>query len=284
MTVYAKELRTHLTAYKEGRLGIRRDGEFTHKGKTLTYGHILPKELKWLNILEPFRLEIQVFLRANPALKLHKYFHHLNSSQALALNLFFPYFEGGPAETLLRALGQNGSISEWAPELIVDSREGTNIDVAWRGKESGKWTYCEVKLSEQDFGKAKPDKRHLDKLRQFYAPTLRQHVPPELLEPAPFFAHYQIFRNIWLAARDPGSAVLFLLPQKNTPLWAPLRTICAALVPEMQDKVQLVALEDCLAKLTDQSPASNRLEWYAGLLREKYVPDTQASKYDQSPA
>ena len=40
MTDYAKELRTHLIAYKQRRLGVRRAGEFSHKGKILTYGHI----------------------------------------------------------------------------------------------------------------------------------------------------------------------------------------------------------------------------------------------------
>lgn len=275
MTEYAKELRTHLTAYKHWRLGVRRPGEFSHKGKILTYGHILPKELKWLNILEPFRLEIREFIRNHSALKLHKYFHHLNSSQALTLNLFFPYFEGGPADVLIRALGQKGSVSQWAPELIVDSDEGTNVDVAWRN-ESGKWTYCEVKLSEQDFGKAKPDRRHLDKLERIYRPELHRHVPPELLEPGPFFAHYQIFRNIWVAARDPGSTVLFLLPEKNTRLWAPLRTIHAALGPKLQRYVRLVPLENCLTKLSEQSGRADQLAWYARLLNEKYVPAAQA--------
>jgi hypothetical protein len=54
-------------------------------------------------------VEASKFLLDHPD-KCHQYLHHLNSSQAFAFNLFFPYFSGGPeaASALLRALGQEG--------------------------------------------------------------------------------------------------------------------------------------------------------------------------------
>lgn len=83
MSTYAKELHRHLSAYKASRLGVKEAGVFTHKGKDIRYGHILPKDLRWLNILEPFRAEIREYVEVHPEVRLHKYFHHLNSSQAL---------------------------------------------------------------------------------------------------------------------------------------------------------------------------------------------------------
>lgn len=47
---------------------------------------------------------------------------------------------------------------------------------------------------------------------------LRDHCPAHLLEAPAFFKRYQILRNVWLAARDASSSVLFLLPRANSAL------------------------------------------------------------------
>ena len=87
---YQKRLERHLVDYKQRRLGVRENGEFVHNGQTYSKGHVLPRELQWLNIPEPFRREVREYVTEH-RIKLHKYFHHLNSSQALALALFGPY-------------------------------------------------------------------------------------------------------------------------------------------------------------------------------------------------
>jgi len=115
LSQYSKDLQRHLTFYKGMRLGVREPGIFLYKGKEVRCGHILPRELKWLNVLEPFRTEVRAYLSANKDIRLHKYFHHLNSSQAFTLNLFYPFLEGGPASSsaLLRALGVPGQVAHW---------------------------------------------------------------------------------------------------------------------------------------------------------------------------
>ena len=80
MSKYNEALQQHLTRYKQDRLGIREDGNY--KGKP--YGHILPQALRYLNILEPIRHELQRYLQDHPQVKLHQFFHHLNSSQAFS--------------------------------------------------------------------------------------------------------------------------------------------------------------------------------------------------------
>lgn len=272
MKNYARAIQKHLTWYKNERLGVRESGVYLHQGKEVHCGHILPRELKWLNLLEPFRREIRRVISDNGSVTLHKHFHHLNSSQAFALNLFSPFFEGGPsgATRLLRALGASGEIAKWRPEHVVDASEGTNVDIAWSDG-SGAWTYCEVKLSEPEFGKAAGEARHLAKLKSTYLPDLAPHCAPELLEPASFFANYQILRNVWLAARDATSSVVFLLPRQNEVLWAPLLGVRSALKPALAERVRVVAMEDVVEQLRCDSALPQRLAWYAEMLAEKYL-------------
>lgn len=276
MSTYAKELHRHLAAYKASRLGVKEAGVFIHKGKEVRHGHILPKDLKWLNILEPFRAEVREFVEAHPEIRLHKYFHHLNSSQALALNLFFPLFEGGTSSRLLRALGIKGSVKRWQPELVPDANEGTNVDIAWQDQNDA-WTYCEVKLSEQEFGLAKGDQRHHAKLADIYGPVLGPHCSAELLEPQRFFANYQILRNVWLAARETSSTVVFLLPSQNEALWRPLVEVKASLKPALAKRVHVAGMEHVLHELASDRSLQPRFAWYAELLAEKYVPSLDAT-------
>jgi len=272
MGKYAKALQKHLVDYKARRLGVREAGIFKHKGRDVSCAHILPLDLKWLNILEPFRSEIHAYLKTRPEVKLHKYFHHLNSSQAFALNLFYPFLEGEPAQAsaLLRALGVKGEIESWSAECVPHLEEGTNVDIAWKDCQ-GAWTYCEVKLSEQEFGQAKADTRHREKLTTIYDPVLRCSCPETLLEPLEFFDNYQIMRNIWLAARDPTASVTFLLPRANRGPWIPLQKVIGSLALPLRKRVRVAAIEDVLSCLVNGTDVSPRLAWYTEMLIEKYV-------------
>lgn len=270
MPSYAQLSQQHLAEYKRARLGIEEDGIFVHKGKEIRYGHILPKHLCWLNILEPIRTEVREYLAQRPQIKPHRFFHHLNSSQAFALNLFFPYFEQDASEVLLRAMSLERGVSSWQPEHIVDNVEGTNVDVMWQSA-SGRTTFCEVKLTEQEFGVAKNDGRHCRKLEKIYRPVLTGLCPEDCLEPEAFFRRYQLLRNVWLAAREPSATVVFLLPRANSALWSELGPFIDKLEPRLARRVRAVAIEDVLGKLTSARRAPARLFWYAQLLKEKYA-------------
>jgi len=270
MSTYSAQMKRHLETYKLERLGIQESGTFLFRGRKVTRGHILPQALAWLNIVEPIRREVQTYLRSQPQMELHEYFHHLNSSQAFALNLFFPFFEAGVGEVLLRAMGLSGDCAGWEFEHIADSREGTNADVRWHTA-TGVQTYCEVKLTEQKFGSAQDDARHRTKLTEIYRPVLEGVVAPELLEPAEFFANYQILRNIWLAARSESDSVVFLLPRANNGLWAQLDPVLSRLSRPMAQRVSVVAVEEVLDTLIQSDRVPARLTAVLWLLREKYL-------------
>ena len=270
MPTYPQVLQRHLASYKATRLGVKEAGVFVHKGREVRHGHILPKELRWLNVLEPIRTEVREYLDKRKEVKLHKYFHHLNSSQAFALNLFFPYFEQGSPSELLRAMNLPGELASWGPEYVYDPNEGTNFDIMWVAA-NGARTFCEVKLSEQEFGTASDDRRHRQKLEDIYMPVLAGQCAPALLEPRNFFSKYQLLRNVWAAAKDKTASVVFLAPRANSALWQELEPFIEQLSPALARRVHAVATEDVLEALSSSSHPQSRLAWYARLLREKYV-------------
>jgi hypothetical protein len=266
---YQKKLEKHLTDYKVHRLGIEEEGTFVFQGTSRKYGHILPKPLAWLNIPEPFRREVREYVATRPAITTHKFFHHLNSSQAFAFALFHPYLNQAP-RVLARALGVS-DIADWDFERVPEPEEGTNVDVWWTTK-SDAATYCEVKLSEREFGAASTDERHLRKLERTYAPILRGVVDDALLAPKAFFANYQILRNLWLAARGGHSkdTVLFLIPAANVRATQHLNDVLAQTRDSLRVRVRLVHVEALLDTLAAER-STDGMGWYAQLLREKYV-------------
>lgn len=273
MRQYQRALEAHLANYKRRRLGVRRSGEFKGKKSVVYRPHILPRELYLLNILEPFRSEFRLFLEKNRSVvKLHKYFHHLNSSQALAFNLFLPFFWEGTAATkqLLTALGVPGQVGDWCFEYVPDEKERTNVDVAWRAREEG-WTFCEVKLSERGFGSAEPDARHEQKLRRVYLPRLQGLVEDRLLEVDAFVARYQLLRNLSLLTQPHTGKLVFVLPKENEGPRAELDEVLGAVATSIRQRVRVSYLEDVLARLEADSKIGSRLREHARQLAEKYV-------------
>jgi hypothetical protein len=233
------------------------------------YGHILPRELRWLNIPEPFRSEIRSYVIREKRIELHKYFHHLNSSQAFALSLFYPYLTHAKRD-LASALGV-APIERWSFEEIPDPDEGTNVDV-FLAAEGDAPIYCEVKLSETGFGKARPDERHRKKVDSIYRPRLAGKVDPALLISEAFCASYQILRNLWLAADEPRALVVFLMPKENEVLSSELDQVLRLVSSDIKARSRVVYVEDVLKRLEASAPSRNNLSWYATMLREKYVP------------
>jgi len=232
----------------------------------------LPSNLRYLNLLESIRAEFREYLRHKHEVRLHPDFHHLNSSQALAFNLFFPFLSAGgeAARLICEALGPGGDVREWHFEYVPDPDEGTNVDVAW-GNSKGNWTFCEVKLSEGEYGSAKPDQRHERKLREIYFPRLDQIVDKRLLEFKEFCRHYQLLRNISLLATHSNSQVAFLIPEQNNALIPALKAVLGSLAASVQHRVHVSYLEKVLTSLKNHRVLNPELKLYASQLEEKYV-------------
>lgn len=269
MQNYKRVLTKHLAEYAHDRLGVRESGTYGSR----TYRHILPEGLRYLNFLEGFRAEVTAYLKSAPRVKLHTYFHHLNSSQAFALNLFFPFFSSGAQASgvLTAALGTGGAPTWWEFEHVPDAVEGSNVDVAWRLSD-GTQVFCEVKLSEPQFGDTEADPRHRAKLRNIYRPRLDGLVPEECLDERWFFPRYQILRMISLLATTKNGVVIFLLPKENQSAVSHLQEVLAKVTADAAKRIRVAHIETVLRQITTDEDVAPRLTVHANQLVEKYLP------------
>ena len=274
MSLYSDRMKDHLARYKRERLGVDGDGVWLNNGEA--YPHILPQHLSRLNIVETIRSEFWRFFDAHRAtLPLHKDFHHLNSSQAFAFNLLFPWMgtDSSQAE-LFAGLGVEPRVARtWAFECMPDEAERTTFDLHAEFA-GGSRVLLEVKLTEDQFGSRVPSEAHRAKLRDTYAPRLASKVTPGGLGEEAFFLNYQLFRNVSHLDPDRGDVLVLLLPRANVLTWQLADTFRTRyLVDRVRESVRLVAAEDLVAALGQEGiTARHRLQTHLELVCEKYLP------------
>jgi hypothetical protein len=272
---YQARLNEHLVQYKKSQpeLATLAPGTFLYHGSERPYDHILPLDEQWSNLLEPARTQARRYLAKHPGVTLHRHFNHLNSSQAFTFNLFLPFFYYGPkgSSALLRALGQSGEATQWELERVPVPGEDTNIDVFWHSS-IGLSTFCEVKLSEADFGSAPNDKAHQEKLTAVYFGPLAGRVEATMLEPATFFAHYQLLRNLWHIADFEDARLIFLLPKANERIWNDATTFRQRVSEPLRERVGVIAIEQVISSLCEDTLCPDSLRQYAQMLQIKYIP------------
>lgn len=197
-------IKENLSIYKKNTLGIDKNGMW----KGSEYSHILPFDNRYENIINKgFREDLKKLISQDA---LHFGFPHLNSSQALALNLFGPLVLEGNLSVINNVLEvKNNNLisneSEGKFEFIEQANEGTNFDFYIQDK-SNKF-YFEVKYTENEFGKAKDDLNHQQKYSEFYKKRLKDIVD---IKSGDFFKEYQLWRNIIYAK---NGYVFLVLPR-----------------------------------------------------------------------
>ena len=259
MTLYSDALKSHLADYKQERLGVSENGVW--RGNDKAYGHILPELLQKLNIIETFRREFWSFYEMNKeTVGLHTDFHHLNSSQAFAFNLFFPWMASANTQAeLMTALDlRDRTIMQWRFEHMPDQLERTTVDFFAEFVDGGR-LFVEVKLTEAHFGAATPDEAHRNKLSHTYAKRLAEKVTPAALEESNFFLNYQLFRNVSHIDLGKRDTLLLLLPRANKLTWDQGVAFRAKFLSEhCHGAVRLVAAEDLLGALMAPARPSAR--------------------------
>ncbi len=273
MTEYASQMKEHLAAYKRQRLANVPDGIW--RSNQQTYPHILPEESHHLNIVDTVREEFwQYFDEHKAELPLHTDFHHLNSSQAFAFNLFFIWMRDSVAQAaLLQALGVRvGSILDWRFEHMPDQSERTTLDFYAEYSDASR-VLIEVKLTESKFGAAEANERHCLKRIETYLPRLVGKVSQESLNESNFFLNYQLFRNLSHLDLARGDQLVLLAPRGNAFTWSQANRFLDFLLPEYHSAVHVVAVEDLLERLAESATVLPELyQQHCTLLIEKYVP------------
>src|SRR5690554_5844337 len=99
---FKNKIYKHLSNYKKEHYPDLLNGKWR---SGLEKEYILPQSHSDLNIIHNYRNE---FLNSEYArIKRHMYFHHLNSSQAMCINFFFPLIQECMLEVILVYLGLN---------------------------------------------------------------------------------------------------------------------------------------------------------------------------------
>ena len=274
---YSRRLKEQLGSYKKSAHRDVPDGTWrTRKGEDKPYPYILDKGCYEANILPTIKEAFWLWF-AEQRLKRHKYFHHLNSSQAMAFNLFFPLLRNGEDvdERLLKALGVAADREYRAKfEEVLDPEEGTNFDFYLYepgGTEVGRRFFFELKLSESKFGSCRNDERHACKLRKFYAPNLDGHVDAKWLEPSTFCANYQVMRNLSYLGRYEDSGAVFIFPKANEPLMKAAGTIKYIASHSLAPRVAILYLEYLVERILEAVAGDEVLTKHYLALRVKYI-------------
>lgn len=262
----------HLSRYRKDHLGIAEEGVFLHRGVTHRKGHILPRGSERQNLLAPYGEWF--FESEHGSIKLHQYFHHLNSSQGLCINLFYPLLKEGAQALLVRSLGSDMSLPVTgtfeSESQLENAARRTSFDFHLRNSE-GRNLFVEVKYTEDGFGAATPDAEHLEKFRHTYAPLLEgsEYLAPQCNEAAFFLEHYQVLRN--LVHIGEKSEVVFLFPRANDRVAHEAEHARETFLSESgRKRMRIVFLEDLVADLIGAC-AGTGLEPYYEAFRRKYL-------------
>jgi len=268
---FVDRVKSHLADYRRSQLGVEQMG--TWDGTP--YEHILPKELRCLNLIETVRAEVCQYLQ-EWGIRLDRHFHHLNSSQAACINLFWPLLNCANPVLFVESLGIGpGEVVHWEFEKVVDWKERTNFDL-YLELSSGAKTFVEFKYKEEEFGRAEDDETHRQKLKDIYAPALRDFVNPEYLKKRKFFANYQLLRNLIYIDPERGDKVVFLVPRANEKIVGKLHKFIGAapLDPSVRSLIKIRYLEDVVSNAYESAHLADDdfyLRTHLHLYREKYL-------------
>lgn len=261
-----------LSRYRRDVLGLEEEGIFSKGGREYRKGHVLPIGSERRNLLEPYGSAF--FCSEFRSTKLHQYFHHLNSSQALCINLFYPLLFEGESELLRQCLGSTISAPvrgkfEAESDLEVATRR-TSFDFLVRNNDDQR-VLVEVKYTEEGFGGAPADDKHLNKFQETYAPMLKdsEYLSTRCNDPVFFLKNYQILRN--LVHLTPHSEVRFLFPRANAKVAAQAEDAKENLLTESgRSRFGLIYLEDLVPQLIDAC-RGRALGRYYEAFAEKYL-------------
>jgi hypothetical protein len=242
----------HLSKYKENTLHINYEYKINYKGKEIIYKHFLPKEDKYLNILPSFYHDIikNELLKSieEKKLSLHDGFTHLNSSQALCFNLFYPILIEKEYSFIYDHIQNNDT--EYAFEYVEDKNEETNFDLFINN--NNRKYYFEIKYTEENFGSTQMDERHLEKYENIYKQKLSEFNGIDINT---FKKYYQLFRNIMYCS---NGITFFVFSNKRKDLEKVVNKAKERYCNENQrENIKILFIEEIINKIMETSKNKN---------------------------
>lgn len=254
---YAENRKEHFKTYADG-LQLPIGGNWQGKG---CYHHILKFE-ESANKTQNRKNKYKVVCEKNVipgvltdkfAMKdMHKYAHHLNSSQVLCYNFFRPLItiNNSPTDELVQLLEKQGiKISRSAIcsfEYCPDKEEKTQFD--FHIHDGDIEVFFEIKYTEYGFGKAEKDDEHKKKFATIYEKYLNELY---CLKSKPYFDefadHYQLYRNT-IRITDKNKYVVLLYPEANKKANSEASEFCGKMKEEYKDNILCLYWENIVEK------------------------------------
>lgn len=271
---YRDSICEHLSDYKNKVLGIIEDGIFMYRGEEKLKSHILPLKNQKLNILPEYRKSF--FGSDYSKINFHRYFHHLNSSQAMCINLFYPLIADEKLSQITEYLEINagtGLIAQFEKESeLEDAARRTNFDFHLKcSAPNCSDIFFEVKFTENGFGKAKPDDEHKKKFKETYLPLVERskYLNEDCRKESFFLGHYQLLRN--LVHVDYSNYVVFLFPSANNKAMKETEEMTQHILNDLgRSMVRVVFLEELVAWLKTKNKSGSLSQYYSSF-RGKYL-------------
>ena len=210
----AHNRKEHLAEYaKNNNLPI----EGTYNGRP--YKHILKLDRNKIDIVKKFNI-LEDVNKDMLTEKLHRFAHHLNSSQILCYNFFRPMLtdKGKACKQLVDLLANKGIKIEKGAECKFEYNDnlGDNTEFDFHIKGRNIEVFFEIKYTEYGFGRAKKDERHKTKFDTIYKKELGDkhnalQTNPDCEE---FLNKYQLYRNA-IRIKDKNKYLILLYPEHN---------------------------------------------------------------------
>jgi len=270
---FQKTIKEKLAHYKKDVLNVDENGINGNDGYKKPYAHILPVKFNALNIIEYYRDDF--FSSKYAGIDYHDCFHHLNSSQAMCINLFYPLIHEQLLNLLLEILeipGKPVRTAEFEKLSPVEQTTGrkTNFDF-YIELTDGTRIFFEVKYTEQKFGDADHDHRHIAKFEKTYLPLLRNNpfIREEYKTMDLFLENYQIMRNLVHIGKT--DYVVFLYPEANMEIHKQALLAAEKIVTERgKEHLKLLAMEVTLEHIVN-CLKTNRLMCHFNEFEQKYL-------------
>lgn len=260
------KIKLHLTNYKLGK-GILDCGEYKRNGKK--YSHILT-DCKDNLITVSYKDEmIKLYEKMHG--KLHMYFSHLTSSQALCFNLFEPLIIEKKLDLIdssisIDAKSEFEHIEKNSFEKCSTDKDKTNFDFFIQDKNDR--LFFELKYTEQSFGYVPnyfENDKHDRKFKDYYKDQIEKIAPD--IDEKQFFDNYQLWRNICHVTL--GKVFFIILKDRNdlTNDVVFAKTKCK---DEYKEKIQIIYIEDLVKDILNSS-VNDKLKIHYKEFWEKYL-------------
>lgn len=263
---------THMNQYKKRVLNLHDQVHVIHR----EYGHILRDKDYERNF--PFQVTDKLlnskFLKP---IKWNRYSHHLNSSQVMTVNFFYPLIRYRELGAFLALAGIEDEVV-YDPEHLQFIKTSNKENIEGRKTffdfymklKSGREVFIETRYTEGAYGRANNESHH-DKYKELYESMLKSSlfVKEDYKNESFFLEHYNFMRG--LVQMDENSTLLLLYPRENWAIREKALFIKDQLITKSsQEQYIPLVWENVLEALMKNIKNNDVAYYYDGWFKDKY--------------